>query len=415
MLPEELPQPTPLPVDRGTSVSHWLASHGLVATQPNIRSSDFGLIRQCPFLYYLIRRLSLVPAISTSPALSQGTWFHKRASLTGSPPETVTMRMHKLLSESNHSIQLFAKSVGLSRTQADELLAEEANNFHLGWALFEASSTLEISPRIGTLTNFLSAPHIKILGHELKLALLESQQKGLVARRPLVAEVDILLFDSRTEQLWVLDFKTTSHYTTTRLQTCPIEDQTVHYSHIVRSLLPIIIETYSLPSTTKFGGMCHVAIQKPKLFLSGLDRDYTEEPHTLKSGPRKGQIEIRRTYRGEPLFSNYLRRCTRWLKGESEYLDLKPERNTHPPINISWTPSSMTDQSSPIWKEYRTKLAFVSSYATIDPVPERFPRCVEGMTDSHGKLSVYAHFYLTDPKYWPSIVEDQNLLIRPRD
>jgi len=73
-----MPPPTPTP--QFTSLydaSDWLAHNGLVARTPLIRSSDSSLVRNCPFLYYLVRRLSIVPAIKNSEALSHGSWFHK--------------------------------------------------------------------------------------------------------------------------------------------------------------------------------------------------------------------------------------------------------------------------------------------------------------------------------------------------
>ena len=65
-----------MPTDMGESAYRFLRHHGCEAVVPHGRSSDYGLCRKNPRLYYIIRRLGLVNALRWAEALNRGSWFH---------------------------------------------------------------------------------------------------------------------------------------------------------------------------------------------------------------------------------------------------------------------------------------------------------------------------------------------------
>ncbi len=55
----------------------FLAEHGYPAQPRTIRSNDHELVTRCPRLYYLIRALGLVSAITPPSPDSAGTFYHQ--------------------------------------------------------------------------------------------------------------------------------------------------------------------------------------------------------------------------------------------------------------------------------------------------------------------------------------------------
>ena len=162
--------------------------------------------------------------------------------------------------------------------------------------------------------------------------------------------------------------------------------------------------------------MYHVAVQKPTINFGSKDRDCDLIEHELKRGPRKGQIEIRRNYHGEPKYKNYLKRCEDWYLSEGEYEDLAPERVGDPVVNISSTSGRICDGSlDPAWTyEYHCRLRYINHWRSVDAVPSNFLKSAKAMSQ-HGKMNVFAPFYMTTPDKWPEILNREGFLFQDRD
>ncbi len=387
----------------GEDAARWLEAHGMVAEVPTIRSSDYESCLANPFGYYLTRRLGLSDALRWSEALSRGSWFHKRFEYWDIPDEQAKPILDSAISSRQEELSGMCGELGIQSDERKNILDREEQDFRVTEAWFEAIK--------GEPLKWMSQPHFRCLGQEITGIYKHDRFKGT----PLVAQFDSLLYHREQNTLWVVDLKTCAESPTDRLQTVGIEFQTQHYMHVAHYLLQegVIQKQYDLPEDCTLGGMSHIAVQKPTINFGMNDRDFLEEEHTLKSGPRKGQIEIRRKYLGEPRFENYVARCKRWYAGEGEYENKKVDREENPPVNISYTyGKNLLDLH--FETEYLERVALIHSLATRRAWPDQFLKSA-GAIRSHGKISRFAPLYLCHPKDWPNIVQELKLITLRRD
>ena len=399
----------PLPKGKGKSAKEWLEAYGLVARTPYIRSSDYEMCLHCPFQYYLSRRLGLVPLLRWSSALSRGSWFHSRAEIMDELPEVALRNMKLLLEKRNEELSEICNNRGIIGEERTSILVREERDMLTAVAWVEAASTFKIPGKNQTFKEYLSANHFRVLGHEV-LAKYEHPDFGT-----LLAQYDLLLYHEKQDKVFIVDFKTCSESPTLRLSTCPIEFQTQHYLQIGKYLLDnkVMTKKFDLLDTTEIGGMLHIAIRKPTISFGQRDRDFEVSEHTLSRGPRKGQVEIRRKYFGEPRFENYLKRVKSWYHATDEYEDEAPQRASDPPVNISTTYGSVTKDQSWV-HEYHSRLNLINNYASVFPAPGNFPSSA-GYIRSFSKLSPFAPFYLTPVTEWPSIIQQEGFIFEDRD
>ena len=402
-------QGVPLPKGKGKSAKEWLEAYGLVARTPCIRSSDYEMCLHCPFQYYLSRRLGLVPALRWSSALSRGSWFHTRAELMNELPEVATKTMQDLLKKRNEELSEICSNRGIIGEERTSILGREEKDMLTATAWFEAAATFKIPGKDKTFLEYLNAEHFRILGHEI-LAKYEHPDYGT-----LIAQYDLLLYHEKQDKVFIVDFKTCSESPILRLSTCPIEFQTQHYLQICKYLLDsrVMTKKFDLLDTTEVGGMLHVAIRKPTISFGQRDRECEISEHTLTRGPRKGQVEIRRKYFGEPRFDNYLNRVKNWYNATDEYEDEAPLRASDPPVNISTTYGSVTKDQSWV-HEYHSRLNVINTYASVFPAPGNFPSS-SSYIRSFSKLSPFAPFYLTPVTEWPSVIQQEGFIFEDRD
>jgi hypothetical protein len=395
-------------IGKGSEAKDWLESQGLVAKTPAIRSSDYESILSCPFQYYLSRRLGLVPALRWSAALSRGSWFHRRLELFQEPKATALNTMEGWLDERVEELKEICEVRGIIGEAKQRVFDREKKDMLMALSWFEAMQEFQV-PSKGSVVDYLSKPWFRILGKEVTAEYNHPEYGRLLA------QYDILLYHEKQKSLFIVDAKTCSGSTICRLQTCPIEFQTKHYLHILNYLLSSgkLSEAYDLPPDTKVGGMIHIAVQKPTIEFGMNDRDFEEKEHTLSRGPRKGQIELRKTYSGEPRWENYRDRCKRWFLAKGEYEDKKPERNSDPPVNFSLTYAS----SSLDWEgtcDYHGCLGVIHKYSSCDPIPGIFPMSANHLRQ-FGKLSPYSPFYLTRVSDWPTLLSMEGFAQHDRD
>jgi len=130
----------------------------------------------------------------------------------------------------------------------------------------------------------------------------------------------------------------------------------------------------------------------PGIKFCDSDRDFTEEPHTFKSGKRKGETEISKKYFGEPKFENYLKRVKQWY---IDNMDSDPIRS----MAILFSEPTLPDEMMP-------QIERIRRLYTADPVPSNFPRDI---TRSHcvayRRVCPYYELCSADETIWPDIIE----------
>ena len=412
-MPPEV-ETVPIPGGRGQDVQRWMEYHGYVDTTPSIRSSDYEGVLHCPFQYYLGRRLGLSPALRWSKALSRGSWFHRRLELYRDTPEVASIAMDKMLQDRLEELEEICKSIGIKGESKDKVLDRERKDFWcaLGW--YETSMHLETHQKVPTVQEFLTQDHFQHLGSEvgIRLHLPKTHTLGKVS---LTGMYDLLLYHKTQNVIFIVDAKTTAFSPEDRLMTCPLEFQTQHYMYTLQLALEnnLLQPLYDLPEDVRVGGMIHIAVQKPTIEFGMKDRDCEEVEHTLQRGPRKGQVEIRRNYFGEPRFDNYIDRCNDWYRGQGEYEHNAEKWATSPPINYSLTYGSMLSDEDYL-DEYYGRVKLISQYTNCKAFPKNFPRSVSHL-QQFGRMSPFTPFYMTLPREWPDIIKGQSFIQLDRD
>ena len=355
---------------------------------PRRRSSDFGLCCD-PLLYFVSRRLGVVPRFDSSDALNRGTWFHRRFHTTA--PNLVAQ-----LEGRKTELRGACRDLGCDHLP---VLAREQRDFDTACAWYDAASTVPFKDQrldfFGTLPEWLA--RFEIVGPEIWIETPDD-----------IAQLDMVLLDLERNEAWIADIKTTSSSPRERLARCTIELQTLHYLNVANSRWTELrgARWTALP----LAGMIHIAVQKCPLEFGTLDRNFREYAHELKSGPRKGQIEMRREYEGEPRYENYLRRSQEWYTATGPYEHLAGARQDDPPVNISRTPLSLV-------LDRRHMAAYEYWCLRLDdlrlraPDLHRFPPGPSAMVFN----TPYAPFYLTEPEQWPSVMQQEGFHFADRD
>ncbi len=442
--------PQPLPTDRARSARTFLESEGLIARIPSIRASDYSSALTDPFGYYLRRRLGLTPPLMYSEALSRGSYFHTLFALydRGDRAQIFKRQCQTRLDELN----ALCRDLRISENARVEAIQNEQIDQAFATSWYEAFETL---PCINSnpAAQYFRSNYTK-LGAELRLTWVDER----FPRTRQVAQFDLLLLDRRTNRLWIVDAKTTASPPLVRLSTVKEEFQTMHYLHALEWFFDrgLLQERFKLPANTTIGGMMHVAILKPSIQFGQLDRDFHWESEGKRTGvagrimrspvnlqdqgthvikwtanqpytePFCGTVDEcleelykhtgkkpEKVFAGEPSLSNYTARCLRWYTGQGEYLDKVPDFVNDPPINISYTHSSIFLDND--WRaDYLSRVAMIYKLATLEANPCNFLKNIDSIRMGN-KLAHYSPFYLTEPKDWPSLVQSQQFLIAHRD
>lgn len=439
----------PIPTTRGRDATEWLEAHGIVATDPSVRSSDRDIITD-EFAYYLVRRLNLVPFFTTSEALSRGSWFHARLEYALTPEEEARSLVLRRLAKRIDEIAAACAAFGVN---PENFIKTETTNCNcaLGW--FSAASAVRISSDRGTLLDVLA--NYELLGSEI-MAVWKSGPGG--KRNPSIACFDKLCYHPKQNALWILDGKTCRENPKVRLQTCSIEFQSWHYLHILRALLDegLVHRAYpNLPPNVHIGGIAHLAVQKPTIDFGMSDRPYRYSAPTAAGTayaeissfhPMRWTVSVRdpatiaptltetygvegeafarvaeladgvapkKSYVGEPSLDFYIQRCAHWYAGTGPYEAQHTYREANPPVNVSYTTAPYVyaiDNTD----EYTIICAQIVEMARRAPQPNSYPRRSSSLL-RYGSLSEYTPFYVNPPAHWPEIIRRERFVISPRD
>lgn len=393
-----------IPTDRGPEAAEWLASKGLRTRKVYGRASDYDLYSQDPFNYYLRVRLGLRSIIETSPALGYGNWMHKAHECTAyglvpPPSKPNDIFLSRLGQRQNELCEL-----GLSDSHLSAVLDREEKMAHEAWVWHHAALTTPL-PNKGTTTAWSILAKQICLGTEVKL-----EHDGFMC------EIDDLRYNPDAHEVNIWDLKSTGGSASHRMAACSFEFATWLYRAIVEADLALgpaskvrelVKKTGHDPTDVKFGAFVHLVVAKPTIKFGLNDRSFTVRSHVLKSGPRKGQTEMRKEYTGEPSLDIYIQRCYDWYKGMGDFLDQAEERRLDPPVNLSETRFT----GVPLWTpEHATKLQTLKQVATLDPCyPWNFPRSSRAFIEASEK-SPYLPFYTAPIREWPDLVKSQGLI-----
>lgn len=454
--------PIPLPVDMGLSAQEYLEHHGLVASVPTIRSSDYGLALKTPRLYYLIRRLGLVPAMRWSEAMNRGSWFHVLLYLYKAPNRYSLY--DNILNARLDELRDICKTFDIKGEQEEAIIQREQKDAYTARAWFEALDFVPIrresTGETFTIREYLSRPDWVDLGGEIRIA------------RPwqdtsLVIQLDRLLYSRKANKLWIFDGKTHAETDNQgnpsclkRMSTVKHEFQTKHYMVNTQWALEnglLHAQFHDLPDDVKFGGMIHIPVWKPKLVFGMKDRPYQwqssgkrknmegaiirapgsddsynvviktidapgvvgETGDVCFTGPLSEAKETMhevtgkkpdKVFVGEPSLERFVERIKEVYRAEGDYEHLAEGFKTDPPVNMHHTSAVMLLDNE--WlTEYWDCVQYIYSHATRPATPDNF--LPPDMHDARG--GEYAPFFINPVSKWPEIIAQNHFITQRRD
>jgi len=417
-----------------------LQEMGIFPCEPDVRSSDYKLVRKDPFMYFLVRKCGLVPAFSWSEALSRGGWFAERMLYARHPNPSSPMaeKLRRRLDELGE----ISSTLNLNPDARHTILEREKKDYACAIGWYEASRDI---PMIEGLTyeKYFSQSHWRHLGSEV---LCRVKWEGI----PITCRFDHLYYNEKNHRVWIVDDKTTGYDPHVRVQICPNEFQSQLYTFALRiAIREGLLDKFELGPDLEIGGIWHVAIQKPTIDFGSRDRPY----RYVSDGKRKNRrgswdpstkelkIFVRTTghpvehqnieneaeaiaylhekcgkkpdksYEGEPDLDLYMRRCREWYHGEGEYENLMLERGGNPPVAFSWLGKSWVDG---VENETKNRILQIQMKRREEIKLSAYPKSEELLTIG-GKLIDYAPLYVNPVEKWPSIILDNRLIIRHRD
>lgn len=362
----------------------------LKAKVGTIRSSDYELYRADPRMYLLRVRLGLTIKGVREGALLDGTMLHAYME-SRADPEIMQGIVNKMIREHPDDREKIVSSG------------------HHAWAWGEAAFNTSMGRKYGTPNEFFGK--FRVLADELVMSS-PFTFIGLENRPiPKVIRVDRLLYDEKTNKVWILDLKSTSSPTPIRMATCPFEFQTRLYTDVGRECMPEIIKAFCLPEDAEFGGMYHLVVQKPSIKFSRNDRPYKEIEKTITRGPRKGAIDIVKEYEGEPSWEIYEQRCRDWYNADGDFAGNAPLFETAPPVALSCTPVEAVD----VLKDgYHEQVCDIADACIATPEARLFPPTCNKVREFRS-LSPMIDFYLTPERAWEAVAQDNEFVQEWRD
>jgi hypothetical protein len=239
-----------------------------------------------------------------------------------------------------------------------------------------------------------------VLDTEVPLVLDESATLG-----PIAVTFDAILRQRSNGTIWILDYKTTSEKPFDRVALTHREPQSRLYCLALR--LWCLLHDVPPPA-----GIIFLAVRKPTIRLCGEDRPFREYDYELKSGPRKGQIERRRDYFGEPCADLYRERVVEWLTRTGRYAHLAISGDPPAVFQINPIDTVLDDAGQSLLAQeivcVNQLRRAVLDHSDSNPQADFWPNVRDVSPD-------FRDFYLLPPPYWPSIISQKGFRIVNRD
>lgn len=354
----------------------------LEPVSPPIRSSDAKY--SCPYMYLLRRRYGLVPPAEYSPALSQGTHWHKLLELETEPDFEKSWDTY-----SNEVLHGLEGNV-LTNVKRDLELCKHT------WSVIRSRPCDE---KGNTLAHLVRMPHLRLVANELKISM--NITGPLQIEYPVTIQIDKLFYHPKQNALYIFDLKSTGSDAQVRAAQCPFEFQTWLYIETLNQFVGIGgYQDLGVPQDTKVAGIQHYIFSKPKIRLSAEDRDYELKTRIFQKGPRKGTTDISRNWYGEPQWSNFVRR---WAQ---QFID-NPER-----VLCSFTPLLGNEG---LLGDFWNRLDWISPLSQCAVDEPIFFRTESGAVDWNA-VSPYYPFYVNPRREdWAQIAARHNFRVEHRD
>lgn len=398
----------------GHTALHLLEENGLSpnAHAASIRSRDWGDIRVSPFLYYLRRRVGIMPLLDIAKAKTIGSALHTalEAHLTGRSPADL---VHNRLATRLDAIRavLSSPSAIPRGPEAQRLILDrERQHWMMGltFALAALNYRSDLQPAL--VNGF--APYLTRNTRVLCCERVFEAPNPLSSRVPLRIRVDTLLYREDTNTITLPDFKSTSTPLKIKAELLQFDFQPALYLYVLDSLAKTgeLQAAFDLPRDARVTDIIHLLIRTPSIKFSGEDRNFTLDTSPFKSGPRKGQPRNERKYYGEPTLENYYQRVHDWLTADGRYREDRLSTADDPRINVSFTPITRALDDRGLM-DFMARLRIINEYATARPIPSAFFR---DTSNQYGRksLSPYHPLHLASVSLWPSIMRQNELTIR---
>lgn len=430
----------------------FLEEHGIVPVRQPIRGSQWNTACSDPFRFYLTTRLCLTRAFNESKALTAGSWTHFAAEHHND---------NDAYSHQLNQVRASMREVGLSLRMSNDTIATqlERETFYAetAWVWWHIVSKIPLPNGVTIDSMYHKDSNFRIVAREVKIRV---PPEHLGTDSEIVIQPDAIAYNEKTDTLWIIDWKSTAWTTDERLSVCPLEFACQLYSHVFAKImkdktLPHYVPKLAKHVNAKFGGMIHIAYQKPTIKFGREDRPY----RWVSDGKRKGiwaTIEVvgdkafrvkhmgaarkweftteyttlppaleamhkltgkkpEKEYDDEPTLAIYHNRCSDWYHGRNEYGHLEAERNTCPVVNMSTV--TYDELCKPLWlNEFKNRIAVIDDLAMRHPDPALFPK--HGNPTSYNTVpskDPYYPFYVLPVTDWPAVIVDKQLIQLPRD
>jgi hypothetical protein len=165
-------------------------------------------------------------------------------------------------------------------------------------------------------TQYPSAPTLITLARELTI----TTTLDIPGFSPATLEgiLDSVVCDTTMQRLYIRDTKTSSDDLDYTLTGYAYGIQCRFYRLLLEHYKQENAESLSPQWAFLLQGFILDFMRVPGIKFCDKDRDFTEEEYTPTRGKNAGIPEIRRTYSGEPKFTNYITRCREWLTANQE-------------------------------------------------------------------------------------------------
>jgi hypothetical protein len=332
-----------------------------------IRSSSISTLEECPRKFLYRDRLGIKPTGYQS-AFSIGTMFHKalQSYFTGGSAADRAALLDRLSLDQTNSLIALANPVGLLPDGSDVLTVSREIDDDRHKALAMAETFIQFHPFDLDKWDVLRTPY----GDPVVELILETRVEGLT--QPIRSPCDLALIKKGTNEVWIVDHKTTSMSPKVRAAALQISTQAKLYRLVLQSNLDL---WYS-------GGTVGDGWVGPPLQVMGSIHNIIKKP-TIKYCPDT---------KDKGGFHKYVERMQEWYKANDDTMI-----------------QAFTRLSGPVLDdELLTRLLRVDVGSSwMEPSLDKFYRAGDYVCHTFNRPCPYLPLCTSAPVQWPDLVRSQ--------
>lgn len=346
--------------------------------KPLIRSTPLAVLDHCPRKFLYEYKLGIQPKRYES-ALTMGTIVHKilQALFMGKEPEeALTVCQHLLAKEQQNLIDAVDPSGFLPTGEALEpALKKVEEDYHKARAI--GLVFWKFAPFTKEEYEILYTPW----GDPMVEMVLECRYPGI--GRPLRCPCDMALVKKGTNEVWIVDYKTTSFDPKIRAIPTQISAQLALYRLVLQTQLDSWEEAKEKPDREpyKVVGSIHAIIKKPGIKLCGKDEKAAKEKNITP-------------------FQAYIERLIKW------YEEAEAKDPNNPPLILD--PNRFTKKA--MTKELWNRLRQYSKASNSNPDIDYFYRAGESACLQYNRPCPFMPLCNSDPVMWPDLVRERYMI-----